>query len=255
MAAKLAGVDRALDVLEKLAETGTTGAPLRHLSAQLELDKAVVYRILFTLKLRGYAEQDPETGHYLLGSQVLTLADDFLSQDNLRIALHRAAVHASRESNELCHVGVPEGVSVRYIDKIEPDLPIQVVSHIGTRNPQAVTALGRAMLSVEVTSRPALDKALGDSATSQWDLDATWAAIDTAHHVGFAAEIEENEKGVSCVGVAVERGGVAVAAVSLTAPSLRMTVDRQNELGQLLRKLLAEELPPGLRVQSIHDPA
>lgn len=255
MAARLAGVDRALDVLEKLANMGTTGAPLRHLAAQLELDKAVVYRILSTLKFRGYAEQDPETGNYRLGAQVLMLADDFLSQDNLRKALHWAAARASRESNELCHVGVPEGNSVRYIDKIESDLPIQVVSHIGTRNPQAVTALGRAMLAVEVTSRSALDSALGESAATQWDLDAAWAAIDTAHRTGFAAEIEENEKGVSCVGVAVERGGVPVAAVSLTAPSDRMTPTRQEELGNLLRDILTEELPPGLRIQQSHHSA
>ena len=152
MSQRLAGLDRALSVMEELARSGDTGIALGRLASDLQLDKAAIYRILTTLKARGFATQDEKSGSYRAGPALLTLADDYFSHDTLRSILHRVALQASSEVNELCHVGVPDGNHVRYVDKIEPELPIRVYSHVGIRNPSWTTALGRALLAVETTS-------------------------------------------------------------------------------------------------------
>ena len=246
MATLLTGLSRALTVLEELAAAGPQGAAIKEIASKKSLDKAVIHRILATLKARGYAEQEPESGNYFLGTRTLALADVYLKQDNLREILHAAAVEVSAQSNELCHVGVPEGKGVRYIEKIEPDHSIRVVSHIGIVNPQATTSLGRAMLATHVTTRSELDGFLGDESTDQ-----VWRAVESAHAAGFALEIEENEAGISCVGVAIKRGSLPVAAMSLTVPADRMPQERQIELGNLLRSILKSTLPPSLNIPDI----
>ena len=246
MATLLTGLTRALTVLEELAAAGPQGLPIREISSKTALDKAVVHRILATLKAKGFAEQNPISGDYFLGTSSLALADVYLKQDNLRGILHDAAVEVSAQSNELCHVGVPEGKGVRYIEKIEPDHSIRVVSHIGIVNPQATTSLGRAILAAQCSTREELDSALGQESG-----DRVWEAVHRAHTQGFALEIEENEPGISCVGVAVMRNKLPIAAMSLTVPANRMPEKRQVELGNLLRSTLAEKLPPNLSIPAI----
>lgn len=247
MATLLTGLTRALTVLEELAAAGPKGLPIREIAAKTALDKAVVHRILATLKAKGYAEQNPESGDYFLGTSSLALADVYLKQDNLRGILHEAAVEVSAQSNELCHVGVPEGKGVRYIEKIEPDHSIRVVSHIGIVNPQATTSLGRAILAAQCGNRSELDAYLGQESNAR-----VWDAVSQAHTQGFALEIEENEPGISCVGVALVRDGQPVAAMSLTVPADRMPQERQMELGNLLRSTLAKKLPPNLSIPAIY---
>lgn len=247
MATLLTGLTRALTVLEELAAAGPKGLPIREIAAKTALDKAVVHRILATLKAKGYAQQNPATGDYFLGNSALALADVYLKQDNLRGILHEAAVEVSAQSNELCHVGVPEGMGVRYIEKIEPDHSIRVVSHIGIVNPQATTSLGRAILAAQCIKRSELDAFLGQESN-----DRVWEVVHLALTQGFALEIEENEPGISCVGVAVVRNGLPIAAMSLTAPADRMPKARQVELGNLLRSTLAQKLPPSLSIPAIN---
>lgn len=246
MATLLTGLTRALTVLEELAAAGPQGLPIREISSKTALDKAVVHRILATLKAKGFAEQNPISGDYFLGTSSLALADVYLKQDNLRGILHDAAVEVSAQSNELCHVGVPEGKGVRYIEKIEPDHSIRVVSHIGIVNPQATTSLGRAILAAQCSTREELDAALGQESG-----DRVWEAVHRVHTQGFALEIEENEPGISCVGVAVMRNKLPIAAMSLTVPANRMPEKRQVELGNLLRSTLDKKLPPNLSIPAI----
>lgn len=250
MSQRLAGLDRALSVMEELARSGDTGIALGRLASDLQLDKAAIYRILTTLKARGFATQDEKSGSYRAGPALLTLADDYFSHDTLRSILHRVALQASSEVNELCHVGVPDGNHVRYVDKIEPELPIRVYSHVGIRNPSWTTALGRALLAVETTSEVDLAQRLR---LSDEDLTAVAQAVERARKRGFATETEENEPGISCVAVAVERRGIGQAAVSLTVPSSRMSDERMEQLGLRLREILDDHLPPGLKPQRMAE--
>jgi DNA-binding IclR family transcriptional regulator len=221
--------------------------PLGELARELELDKAALYRTLATLKARNYADQDEATGYYRLGRAPLALADAYLSHDTLRSTLHNVAAEASSRAGELCHVGVPDGVKVRYIDKVEPERAIRVYSHVGIRNPLETTALGRAILAVETSSDEQVNSRIGLEHSTSRVLEA----VRQARERGFAEEIEENEDGITCVAVAVERAGIAEAAISITAPAERMTEERRSELAALLRDCLESSLPPGLRPQAV----
>src|SRR3954465_7161493 len=75
-------VSHAIDVLEELCNSsGEVG--VTELSKRLKLHKNNVFRLLATLELRGYVEQNLETEDYRLGVKALQLGQAYLTQSNL----------------------------------------------------------------------------------------------------------------------------------------------------------------------------
>ena len=60
-------VDRALLMLQALADAGANGIGLADLAASLGLNKSTAHRTLAGLRFRAFATQDPLTGRYHLG--------------------------------------------------------------------------------------------------------------------------------------------------------------------------------------------
>ncbi len=80
------------------------------------------------------------------------------------------------------------------------------------------TALGRAMLAHRRIDRSALAEYLRAAGGAAVDPEQAWQVIERARSTGYACEEQENEFGISCVAVSLLRSGVAIAAVSITAP-------------------------------------
>ena len=62
---------------------------------------------------------------------------------------------------------------------------------------------------------------------------------------GWSEEVEENEAGIACVGVALTRPGARSVAVSVTGPIERMDAAHREEVGQVLREEVARLAPAG----------
>ena len=70
-------VDRALDILESFDyQAGELG--VTELAEKLHLPKNNVFRLLATLEVRGYIEQDKKTASYRLGIKPFEVANVFL---------------------------------------------------------------------------------------------------------------------------------------------------------------------------------
>ncbi len=248
-ASPIEAIDRALLLLNELSAAGAKGASLADLAQALGINKSTAYRALFTLRARNYAQQDADTGHYLLGAAAIALGTRYLEGDSLALLLHPALVALSREVDELVHLGVLAADQVLYIDKVEPDRAIRVWSQIGRTVPVASTSLGRALLAYRGTEREQLAaymSALPPDRTL--DEAAVWQRIEAARRVGYATEFMENEPGIACIGVPILRGSTAVAAVSITAPAERMTGPRVRELAVSVASVVPPLLPVGLRL-------
>ena len=244
-------VDRALVVLQALAGAGARGVALADLAARLGLNKTTVHRTLAALRFRGFVAQDPTTGTYALGPAATQLADDYLGDENLPVLLHPALIALCGVADELVHLGVLSGTHVVYLDKVEPERSVRVWSAIGRRSPAVTTALGRALLAYRGTDAAMLAgyvRAAGDVAV---DADHVWSVIERARTLGYATEDQENEAGISCVAVPLLRSGVAMAAVSVTAPAERMTPERVKALHRTMRDVLPPLLPAGVTLPEV----
>ncbi|WP_129339315.1 IclR family transcriptional regulator [Cellulomonas endophytica] len=245
-ASPVEAVDRALLVLQALAPAGPRGLTLAELAGALGLNKTTVHRVLAALRHRGFVQQDPG-GAYVLGAAATRLADDFLGEENLPVLLHPALVALSGAADELVHLGVLSGSHVVYLDKVEPERSVRVWSAVGRRSPAVTTALGRALLAYRGTDRRALaGYAAAVRGEHPVDEERAWEALELARAHGVAREVEENERGISCVAVPLLRSGTAVAAVSVTAPAERMTDARVAGLRRTMAEVLPPLLPAGL---------
>lgn len=246
-------IDRALVALAELASAGAGGLTLGQLAERLGVHKTTVHRALAALRFREFVTQDPDSGVYRLGVAAVTLGDAYYAGENLSVALHPALVALSRDVDELVHLGTLTGSQVIYLDKVEPERAVRVWSAVGRRMPAATTALGRALLMDRDLSPEALTSylagtSLADGSRTSADGQLA-AALATARERGFASEREENEPGIACVALPLERGGRAVAAVSVTAPRERMPDERMAEIADAFRRILPPLLPPGLTMR------
>ncbi len=249
-------VDRALLALQTLARAGAHGMTLAELAAALDLNKTTVHRALAALRFRGFVAQDPSSGAYTLGPSATQLADDFFSDENLPVLLHPALIALCGAVDELVHLGVLSGTQVVYLDKVEPDRSVRVWSSIGRRSAAVTTALGRALLAHRGTDRSMLaGYARAADGDGRIDVEHVWEVVERAAARGYATEEQENEPGISCVAVPLLRSGVAIAAVSITAPAERMTTERIAWLHRQMLEVLPPLLPDGLALPPEPVPA
>lgn len=248
-ASPIEAIDRALLLLNELADAGAKGASLAELAQGLGINKSTAYRALFTLRTRDFVQQDADTGNYLLGTAAIALGTRYLDGESLAVLLHPALVALSREVDELVHLGVLAADRVLYVDKVEPHRAIRVWSQIGRTVPVASTSLGRALLAYRGTEREQLAAYMSalppDRTLDEADV---WEHIQRARRVGYATEFMENEPGIACVGVPILRGSTAVAALSITAPADRMDAKRMHNLASSVQTVVPPLLPLGLAI-------
>ena len=244
---RIEAVDRAVRLLVALAEAGAAGASLGDLADKVGVNKSTAHRALGTLRAHAFAIQSEGTGHYRLGPAAIALGEVFWGSDNLRDAVHPALVALSREIGELVHLGVMADDQVLYVDKVEPERAIRVWSSVGQRAPAATTSMGRALLAAgEVPD----DQLRAYLRVVPPDRELSWEhlreVVHQARSRGYASEVEENEPGVACIGMAILHGNRTVGALSITSLADRMAPDRRAELADAIRGVVGPLLPEGL---------
>lgn len=162
-------IDKALALLELLAEAGPDGMALRDVVETSGLNKASAHRTLQALQHRGFAEQDTNQ-RYRLGSRPALLVERFLREENLPTLFRPTLLAICQEVQELVHLGILEGRNVLYLDKVEPDRTLRVWSRVGRQVSVLTTALGRAMVAGEGTPDSLLS-ASRPTPTPRWQRD------------------------------------------------------------------------------------
>lgn len=215
-------VDKALSLLRGPRRGGARGMTLRDISAESGLNKASAHRLLRALMHRGFAEQAVTDQTYRLGAALPLLASRFEREENLPVLMAPALAAISQEVQELVHLGRLDGPHVLYLDKVEPERALRVWSRVGSR------ALRPAPRWAERSSQPTASAAQGWSPTRGRAEGADGGRTVTTAHLtdviaeaeqrGWASEVEENEAGIACVGVALVRPSGRSVAVSVTGP-------------------------------------
>jgi DNA-binding IclR family transcriptional regulator len=126
-----------------------------------------------------------------------------------------------------------------YLDKVEPVRSIRMATSVGRRNPAYCTAVGKAILAYLPEAQwEAIVRARGlkamtpNTITSFAELRRELVAI---RERGYAIDNEEIEEGVRCVGCVVrDFSGVAVAAISVSAPAFRLTREKIKRISRLV---------------------
>jgi DNA-binding IclR family transcriptional regulator len=259
-------LSRGLDVLEALACADKDGLGPSALGHQVDLDKATVTRLLRTLVEAGYVTQDKTTRRYRLTGKVLWLAHRATVRLDLRSVARPHLTALRDELGETVHLGVMNGLGVVYIDKLEADNSIQLVSAIGQTMPLHSTSLGKAMLAaLPDGEREGLYARMDFQPRTEWtirDLASFREAIHVTELRGYSTDDRENEPNGACVGAAiVGADGRPVGALSVSGPYFRIR-DRLPSFGERVRAVAAaiarelgadEGVPTGGRDHDTHE--
>ncbi len=228
---------KALDVLECLAFSGQPlSAP--EVAERCGLTRPTTYRLISTLAARGYVASGQD-GRYRLGTKMLSLSKRLIEHAQLPQLARPDLEALCQEAGESVHLGVLEDNEVLYLDKVESVSAARMYSVVGTRNPLHSTSLGKAILAflpeVEramLLGRISFTERTQNTITSREELEQSLADI---RDLGYAIDDVENEEGIRCVGAPVlGNAGLPIAAISISGPTIRMTLERAHELSPAL---------------------
>jgi IclR family acetate operon transcriptional repressor len=230
-------VDRALDVLEALAESGEE-LPLREVAARTDLNVSTCHHLLATLVKRGYAGRSRLGRLYFIGNKVLELSNRRFSQFNIVEMAMPELRRLNQEIDEVVYLSAMQGYELVTLAKLDSSHPIQVRAKPTSESTAAhATATGKAILAwlpeveiAKVIAENGLRRYTDRTITNIEDL------MEELRHVrrnGYASDNEEFQPGVVCVGSAVrDHHGAVIAAVSSSVPEMRAT-------GELVEKIRA----------------
>ncbi|WP_321532829.1 IclR family transcriptional regulator [uncultured Desulfuromonas sp.] len=225
-------VSHALDLLEQfhddVDELGVT-----ELSKRLKLHKNNVFRLLATLESRGYIEQNKATENYRLGLKSLELGQTFIKQMGLLRQAKLTLEHLVEECNETAYVAIFKENHVVYLDVVETDMTVRVVSRVGSRLPAYCTAAGKVHLAhmsdeeLESVLPKELRTFTPSTHSSREGLKKELAEV---YENGYAMDNEELDPGVRCIAAPIrDYTRRIVGAISLSGPSMRFTDERMTD--------------------------
>jgi IclR family acetate operon transcriptional repressor len=213
------------------------GISLSDLSTLINMPKSSTHRYLCTLQELGLAERK-DGDRYFLGAKIIEIAGSFLAKSDLRNESQSVMSELAEKTGETVHLAVPSSKEVVYIAKIESVHTLGMSAHIGTRLPMYCTSLGKAILafsSPDLIESVLVDDLKARTPHTKTSSSALRAELVNIRSQGFALDNEENEPGIRCVGAPVlDYSGKAIAAISISGPSDRITLDRAMRLGPLV---------------------
>ena len=226
---------KGLNLLEELAQSAD-GMTAVGLAASIGIHKTSVYRYLNTLLQAGYIQTNGD-GRYHLGNKILELSSQLLRRMPLRETAHPFLVKLSAETQKTVHLCVLDGHDVVYIDKIESQSSLPMMSRIGSRAPAYCTGVGKALLSslpidqvVNLLRESSLTKRTSTTITDPIEL---LAELKITKERGYAIDNGEHEDGIKCFTASINGyGGETVGAISITG--LKREFDNSAEAEKMI---------------------
>ncbi|MGI5163159.1 IclR family transcriptional regulator [Spirillospora sp. CA-253888] len=226
MPGPIQSLERAAAILRLLAG-GERQLALSDVAVTLGLAKGTVHGILRTLQQEGFVEQDPDTGRYQLGAELLRLGNSYLDVHELRARSLMWADDLARVTGESVRIGVLHQGGVLVVHHVfRPDDSRQVLE-VGSMLPLHATALGKVLLAFDPVARGELDpdpkRFTPRTLTGPADLEAEFERI---RGQGWAGELEEAVDGVAGLAAPIrDRRGSPMGAVGIGGAVERLADD------------------------------
>ncbi|MCQ4079585.1 IclR family transcriptional regulator [Streptomyces sp. RB6PN25] len=234
-------VDRAISVLEILAQRGEAG--VSEVAAEIEVHKSTAFRLLGALEARGLVEQAGDRGKYRLGFGIVRLAGAVTGRIDITQQSRPVCERLAEQIGETVNVAVLE--SVYAINLFQVRGPGAVTAHnwVGQLTPLHATSSGKILLAQldaqertelldRLTTSGGLEKLTPHTITSKARLGKD---LTQARERGYAITLEEFEIGLHAMAAPVRsRDGEVVAAISASGPGYRFSEERMHELAPVL---------------------
>jgi len=226
-------IDKALSLLEFLSKNGNE-IGIAEISEKMNMGLSTVHRILNTLKYRGYILQNQKTAKYRLGMKLFELGCEVQGTKNLIKTIRPYLRKLSKITNETANLAILEDKEVIYLDTIESSETLRTEIIQGSRTPAHCTALGKTLLAflediVFEQIYGSDENIISITPQSISSLEDLKKELRKVQKQGYALDIEESMIGINCIGAPIfNKDREAIAAISITGPASRFTLDKME---------------------------
>jgi DNA-binding IclR family transcriptional regulator len=232
-------VDRAISVLEILAQRGEAG--VSEVAAEIDVHKSTAFRLLGALEARGLVEQAGERGKYRLGFGIVRLAGGVTGRIDITQQGRPVCERLAEEIGETVNIAVMQEHYAINLYQVRGPGAVTAHNWVGQLTPLHATSSGKILLAhmpakerAALLSEAGLKKVTPHTLTSKTKLEKNLAE---ARERGYAWTLEELEIGLHAMAAPVrDRDGEVIAALSASGPAYRFTEERMHELAPVLVK-------------------
>ena len=234
-------VDNALRILQMLRDSGQVR--VSDVAAELGIARSTAHRLLAMLVYRDFAVQS-EDRSYRPGPAIAAEPLRGEPTQRLRQVMRPHMEALCDQVAETINLVVRLGTQTRFLHTVESAHVLRVGDRQGTVLPAWKTSGGKVLLAeLPDTQLTALLRGVSGRPPEGMTAAERRSLINQLRLVrdqGYAENIEESESGVCAIGVCVrDRLGDPVAALSVSAPSVRYTPDRSRVFLRELRTTVA----------------
>ncbi len=225
-------VEKMLDIVEYMAEAHAS-IGVTELARVTGHSSNSIFRIMRCLAERGYAEIDPDSRNYWLGSKFFTLGMRLSHRFDLRKKARPHLEQLAREVNETCQIHIADGDHVLVLDVATPDMPFYIQIVPGSKLNYHSNAFGKCILAFQadrdiLATLPETLERLEDATIT--DHVALLENIHAVRETGLGYDLEEYARGLYCVGSPVlDVDGKAVAGLGMTGMKVRFHEENMRE--------------------------
>ena len=204
---------------------------LSEVARAASLDPGTAFRMLNTLVMLGYVARVPDSKRFRLTLKVVDLGFHAIGRSDLRELARPILRSLVDEISEAASLGVLDGGDVLYVERVRAGLTrLGVDIRIGTLIPAASGIIGHAILAFlpaaereRILETPPRRSDAALQSLSKAELVRT---LEMTRQRGYALQDSLFGNGLRVLAVPVLDGdGYPVAAISLAAPVVRMSMD------------------------------
>ena len=209
------------------------------------IPKPTAHRLINFLVECGYAQRHPVLTGYIVGKNLSLLAHAVLANRTgsspQRVYLERLV----KRVNETVNVGALTADHVVYYDRVEASWPLGLHFEAGSKVPVHCTSIGKLMLALKPSQEAETwllkNKLQRYTPRSKTNVPDLLADLEKIRAQDFSVDDQEFMDGVCCIAVPLRTSdGRVFAAMALSAPEARLSLDKLKQLLPELRRTAAD---------------
>jgi DNA-binding IclR family transcriptional regulator len=228
-------IERAAELLVRVVDSESPPT-VGDLAAQSGLPKSTTSRLVAALERQGLVQRDAARGGVLAGPALVRYAHRERRVPDLLELAAPGLDRLAALSGETVNLGVATPEAVEQLDQRDSRHYLGSTNWVGRRVPLHASALGKVFLAYEVVALPPgpLERLAPRTIADRRTLERELATVRAR---GLATAVDELEPGLWAIAAPVfDAAGTAVAALSVSGPTVRLHDGVLDELGRALRQ-------------------
>jgi IclR family acetate operon transcriptional repressor len=220
---RVRSLERALDVLEALAQVGRGGLSVSEIARRAGMSKSNSFSILQTLIARGYVADEGEgmTRRYRPTPVLAQLAAGVLGTDSITTAGQKILESLTARTGLTSRLAVLDDGYVVALLRVDGPGPVQLSTYLGRRELPHCSGVGKAIMATlaeaevdAIVRRIGLPRRTPRTITSA---AALRRQLKVVRQRGYSFDDEEDHEGVFCVGAPFyDRDNATAGAISVS---------------------------------------